>query len=199
MAICSDLSKKMNLKYRLILGSKSPRRQELLGSLDFPFRVEVRSVDETFPPNLPVEKLAEFIAEKKAEAFTDLERDELVITSDTVVVCNGIALAKPANAEEAKGMLRMLSGKTHQVITGVCLKTPEDQRSFSETTHVQFDELSEEEIDYYIEKYRPFDKAGSYGIQEWIGMIGIKGIEGDYYNVMGLPLNRLYRELKQSF
>ena len=189
----------MNLKYRLILGSKSPRRQELLGSLDFPFRVEVRSVDETFPPNLPVEKLAEFIAEKKAEAFTDLERDELVITSDTVVVCNGIALAKPANAEEAKGMLRMLSGKTHQVITGVCLKTLEDQRSFSETTHVQFDELSEEEIDYYIEKYRPFDKAGSYGIQEWIGMIGIKGIEGDYYNVMGLPLNRLYRELKQSF
>ena len=189
----------MNLKYRLILGSKSPRRQELLGSLDFPFRVEVRSVDETFPPNLPVEKLAEFIAEKKAEAFTDLNRDELVITSDTVVVCNGIALAKPANAEEAKGMLRMLSGKTHQVITGVCLKTPEDQRSFSETTHVQFDELSEEEIDYYIEKYRPFDKAGSYGIQEWIGMIGIKGIEGDYYNVMGLPLNRLYRELKQSF
>lgn len=199
MAICSDLSKKMNLKYRLILGSKSPRRQELLGSLDFPFRVEVRSVDETFPPNLPVEKLAEFIAEKKAEAFTDLNRDELVITSDTVVVCNGIALAKPANAEEAKGMLRMLSGKTHQVITGVCLKTPEDQRSFSETTHVQFDELSEEEIDYYIEKYGPFDKAGSYGIQEWIGMIGIKGIEGDYYNVMGLPLNRLYRELKQSF
>lgn len=199
MAICSDLSKKMNLKYRLILGSKSPRRQELLGSLDFPFRVEVRSVDETFPPNLPVDKLAEFIAEKKAEAFTDLERDELVITSDTVVVCNGIALAKPASAEEAKGMLRMLSGKTHQVITGVCLKTPEDQRSFSETTHVQFDELSEEEIDYYIEKYRPFDKAGSYGIQEWIGMIGIKGIEGDYYNVMGLPLNRLYRELKQSF
>ena len=199
MAICSDLSKKMNLKYRLILGSKSPRRQELLGSLDFPFRVEVRSVDETFPPNLPVEKLAEFIAKKKAEAFTDLKRDELVITSDTVVVCNGIALAKPANAEEAKGMLRMLSGKTHQVITGVCLKTPEDQRSFSETTHVQFDELSEEEIDYYIEKYRPFDKAGSYGIQEWIGMIGIKGIEGDYYNVMGLPLNRLYRELKQSF
>jgi len=199
VAICSDLSKKMNLKYRLILGSKSPRRQELLGSLDFPFRVEVRSVDETFPPNLPVEKLAEFIAEKKAEAFTDLNRDELVITSDTVVVCNGIALAKPANAEEAKGMLRMLSGKTHQVITGVCLKTPEDQRSFSETTHVQFDELSEEEIDYYIEKYGPFDKAGSYGIQEWIGMIGIKGIEGDYYNVMGLPLNRLYRELKQSF
>ena len=199
MAICSDLSKKMNLKYRLILGSKSPRRQELLGSLDFPFRVEVRSVDETFPHNLPVEELAEFIAEKKAEAFTDLKRDELVITSDTVVVCNGIALAKPANAEEAKGMLRMLSGKTHQVITGVCLKTPEDQRSFSETTHVQFDELSEEEIDYYIEKYRPFDKAGSYGIQEWIGMIGIKGIEGDYYNVMGLPLNRLYRELKQSF
>lgn len=186
----------MNLPYRLILGSKSPRRQELLKSLDLEFQIEVRNVDETFPSELPVDSLAEFIARKKASAFDSLRKDELVITSDTVVVCNGKALAKPSSALEAKAMLQMLSGNIHQVITGVCLKTSNSQKSFSETTHVHFKELSEKEMDYYIEKYKPFDKAGAYGIQEWIGMIGIKGIEGDYYNVMGLPLNRLYNELK---
>lgn len=187
----------MSLPYRLILGSKSPRRQELLKSLGFEFQLSVRSVDESFPNELPVADLAEFIAKKKAEAFDDLTEDELVITSDTVVVCEGQALAKAADKEEAKAMLKLLSGKTHQVITGVCLKAKLKTVTFSETTQVHFDELSDEEIDNYIEKYQPFDKAGAYGIQEWIGMIGIKGIEGDYYNVMGLPLHRLYKEIQR--
>lgn len=186
----------MNLPYRLILGSKSPRRQELLKSLGFDFEVRVNPVDESFPADLPVNDLAEFIAKKKAEAFDSLAEDELVITSDTVVVCDGKPLAKPANTDEAKAMLQLLSGKTHQVITGVCLKSNSKVVSFSETTQVHFDDLSEEAIDYYIQKYQPFDKAGAYGIQEWIGMIGIKGIEGDYYNVMGLPMYRVYKELK---
>lgn len=186
----------MNLPYRLILGSKSPRRQELLKSLGVDFEVQVKPVDESFPAELPVKDLAEFIAKKKAEVFDSLADDELVITSDTVVVCEGKALAKAANADEAKTMLRLLSGKTHQVITGVCLKSNSKVTSFSETTQVHFDDLTEEAIDHYIQKYQPFDKAGAYGIQEWIGMIGIKGIEGDYYNVMGLPLHRLYNLLK---
>lgn len=187
----------MNLPYRLILGSKSPRRQELLKSLDLEFVVQVKSVDESFPSELPVEELAELIARKKAEAFNDLANNELVITSDTVVVCEGRALAKAADAHEAQQMLQLLSGKKHQVITGVCLKTTTKSISFSETTQVHFDVLTPEEIEYYINKYQPFDKAGAYGIQEWIGMVGIKGIEGDYYNVMGLPLHRLYKELQQ--
>lgn len=186
----------MNLPYRLILGSKSPRRQELLKSLDVDFEVQVRPVDESFPDELPVEELAEFIAQKKAEAFDELDKNELVITSDTVVVCDGKALAKASDYNEAVEMLQLLSGKTHQVITGVCLKTQKQTISFSEITLVHFDDLSREEVDYYINQYSPFDKAGAYGIQEWIGMIGIKGIEGDYYNVMGLPLHRLYKALK---
>lgn len=187
----------MSLPYRLILGSKSPRRKELLKSLGFDFDLKVRSVDESFPNDLPVADLAEFIAKKKAEAFDDLAEDELVITSDTVVVCEDKALAKAANKEEAKAMLELLSGKTHQVITGVCLKSKFKTVSFSETTQVHFGKLSNEEMDYYISQYQPFDKAGAYGIQEWIGMIGIEGIEGDYYNVMGLPLHKLYKELQR--
>jgi len=186
----------MNLPYRLILGSKSPRRQELLKSLGQHFEVRVKPVDESFPSELPVEDLAEFISRKKAEAFNDLADDELVITSDTVVVCEGKALAKAADTREASEMLQLLSGKTHQVITGVCLKTKNQTISFSETTDVHFDVLKPEEISHYIDNYQPFDKAGAYGIQEWIGMIGIKGIEGDYYNVMGLPLHKLYKELQ---
>lgn len=185
----------MNLPFRLILGSKSPRRQELLKSLGFDFEVKVKPVDETFPEEHPVENIAELLAIKKASAFNDMNPDELVITSDTVVICQGKALAKPANFEEAKSMLQLLSGNTHEVITGVCLKGYQQTISFSETTKVVFDDLKEEEIDFYIKQYQPFDKAGAYGIQEWIGMIGIKGIEGDYYNVMGLPLHSLYKHL----
>ena len=185
----------MNLPYRLILGSKSPRRQELLRSLGYEFRVEVREVDESFPAELAIEELAEFIAKKKSQAFDELQDNELVITSDTVVVCDGKALAKAKDDHEAKEMLRLLSDKTHQVITGVCLKSTQHQTLFSESTLVHFAKLSEKEMDYYIERYQPFDKAGAYGIQEWIGMIGIKGIEGDYYNVMGLPLHKLYKAL----
>ncbi len=185
----------MNLPYRLILGSKSPRRKELLKGLGFDFKVEVKPVDERFPQDYPVAGLAEYIANIKADAFKELALDELVITSDTVVLCNEKALAKPSNSSEAKIMLNLLSGKTHSVITGVCLKTAADRISFSETTLVKFDQLSASQIDFYINNYKPFDKAGAYGIQEWIGMVGIKGIEGDYYNVMGLPLHRLYKAL----
>lgn len=186
----------MNLTYRLILGSKSPRRKELLKSLGVSFETQVRPVDESFPLDLPVTELAEYIARKKASAFEDLGDDELVITSDTVVICNDQAMAKASDEEEAKSMLSMISGKRHQVMTGVCLKTKERIQSFAETTEVVFAEIKQEEIDFYIQQYQPFDKAGAYGIQEWIGMIGIERIEGDYYNVMGLPLHRLYQELK---
>ena len=187
----------MNLPFRLILGSKSPRRQELLRSLGFDFEIQVKPVDETFPKQYPVEKLAEFLAIKKATAFVDISPNELVITSDTVVISNGTALAKPVNFEEAKTMLQLLSGSKHEVITGICLKSSNHQKSFSETTKVSFDKLTNEEIEFYINNYQPFDKAGAYGIQEWIGMIGIKGIEGDFYNVMGLPLHSLYKHLKE--
>ena len=186
----------MNLPYRLILGSKSPRRQELLKNLGFDFEVRVRPVDETFPTHLEATQMAEFIARKKAEAFDDLLASELVITSDTVVICDGRALAKPANRNDAKTMLQALSGNSHQVITAVCLKTQNKITSFSESTLVYFDVLESAEIDHYIDLYKPFDKAGAYGIQEWIGMIGIHKIEGDYYNVMGLPLHRLYKTLR---
>lgn len=185
-----------NLAYLLILGSKSPRRQELLQSLGYGFETQVRPVDESFPQDLPVTELAEYIARKKASAFQDLEQDQLLITSDTVVICNNQALAKASNENEAKDMLSLISGKRHLVMTGVCLKTKEGIKSFAETTQVVFAELKKEEIDFYIQKYQPFDKAGAYGIQEWIGMIGIERIEGDYYNVMGLPLHRLYQELQ---
>lgn len=187
----------MNLPYHIILGSKSPRRQELLKSLDLEFEIKVRSVDEAFPSDLPVDELAEFIARKKSEAFSDIQNQELVITSDTVVVCNNEPMAKASSANEALEMLTQLSGKTHQVITGVCIKTKESIISFSEATQVTFRHLEEDEIEYYIDKYKPFDKAGAYGIQEWIGMIGIESITGDFYNVMGLPLHRLYLELNK--
>lgn len=184
---------------KLILSSNSPRRKELLAGLDIPFEVRVvEGIDESYPESLPTEEIAAYIAEKKANAYQVVD-DEVLITADTIVVLDNQVLGKPADAEEARAMLRLLSGKTHLVITGVCLKGYDKQRVFSVTSEVIFKELSEGEINYYVDNYKPFDKAGAYGIQEWIGYIGVTGLKGSYFNVMGLPVQRIYEELSHFY
>ena len=202
------------MKYKIILASNSPRRRELLAGLDVNFEVKVlNGIDESYPDDLDAYQVAEFIAQKKAEAYRSLLNEEessaeenLILTADTVVIApaaneqndqegKGIILGKPKTADDAVRMLRMLSGKTHHVVTGVCLTTKEGQRHFSVTTEVSFKELTDWEINYYISHYRPFDKAGAYGIQEWIGYIGCTGLNGSYFNVMGLPVQRIYEEM----
>lgn len=181
----------------LILSSNSPRRKELLAGLDIPFEVRViEDIDESYPDTLPTGEIAEYIAQKKAAAY-DVGNDEVLITADTIVVLDDQILGKPADAEEAKQMLHSLSGKTHHVITGVCLKSCDQLHHFSVISEVTFKTLAEEEISYYVENYKPFDKAGAYGIQEWIGYIGVTGLSGSYFNVMGLPVQRIYEELKK--
>ena len=184
-------------KYHIVLASNSPRRRELLGGLGIDFEVKVLSdVDESYPADLPVGEIAEYIAVKKAEAYRQsMADDELIVTADTVVVCGGEVMGKPVDEADAYRMLRCLSGVRHLVTTGVCLTTCGQQRHFSVTTEVEFKQLSDEEIGYYVSRYRPFDKAGAYGIQEWIGYIGCTGLHGSYYNVMGLPVQRIYQEL----
>ena len=182
-------------KYKVVLASQSPRRRELLAGLGIAFEVKVLpDVDESYPDGLSVVDIAEYIAKKKAEAYL-LEPDELLITADTIVVAGQEVLGKPQSREDACRMLRLLSGRTHQVITGVSLCTTDKQHYFSVTTDVTFKELSESEIAYYVDTCQPFDKAGAYGIQEWIGYIGCTGLQGSYYNVMGLPVQRIYQEL----
>ena len=189
----------MTSKTKLILASNSPRRKELLAGLDIPFEVHVlQGVDESYPESLPSEQVAEFIATQKAKAY-EVNPDEIVITADTVVVVDDEILGKPADEEDAKDMLRKISGKSHHVITGVCLKGYDKQKSFSVDTEVTFKELQDAEIDYYIKHYQPFDKAGAYGIQEWIGYIGVTSIQGSYFNVVGLPVQRIYNELSRNF
>ena len=202
------------MKYKIILASNSPRRRELLAGLDVNFEVKVlNGIDESYPDDLDAYQVAEFIAQKKAEAYRSLLNEEessaeesLILTVDTVVIApaadeqndqegKGIILGKPKTADDAVRMLRMLSGKTHHVVTGVCLTTKEEQRHFSVTTEVSFKELTDWEINYYISHYKPFDKAGAYGIQEWIGYIGCTGLNGSYFNVMGLPVQRIYEEM----
>lgn len=184
--------------YKVLLASNSPRRKELLQGIDIDFEIKVLpDIDESYPANLPVEEVAEFIAKKKAGSYTNnLKEDELLITADTVVILDGAIFGKPNNKDEAKEMLTALSGKTHRVISGVCLATLKKQISFSATSEVLFSELTSQEIKYYIDRYSPFDKAGSYGIQEWIGYIGVEHLRGSYFNIMGLPIQRLYQELK---
>ena len=184
--------------YKVLLASNSPRRKELLQGIDIDFEIKVLpDIDESYPSSLPVDEVAEFIAEKKASSYTkNLKENELLITADTVVILDGAIFGKPNNKEEANAMLTALSGKAHRVISGVCLATLEKQVSFSVTSEVLFSELTREEIEYYIDRYSPFDKAGSYGIQEWIGYIGVEHLSGSYFNIMGLPIQRLYRELK---
>lgn len=182
-------------QFKLVLASNSPRRRELLEGLDIDFRVEViEGIAEGYPKGLPVEQVPQYIAREKAAAYT-VGSGEVLLTADTVVILDGEIMGKPKDAADAFGMLRKLSGRIHQVITGVCLTSVNGQTSFSETTDVTFRELTDGEIDYYINHYRPFDKAGAYGIQEWIGYIGVRSINGSFYNVMGLPVERVYEEL----
>lgn len=187
------------MNYRIFLASNSPRRKELLSGLGIPFEVRVNGdIDESYPSDLPPEAVPLHISRKKAAAYLQtMSADELIITADTVVVASGEILGKPVDASDAHRMLRLLSGTTHQVITGVCLTTTDHQVAFSVTTDVTFKDLSDEEIHYYIDHYRPYDKAGAYGIQEWIGYIGVTGLHGSYFNVMGLPIQRIYEELRK--
>lgn len=183
-------------KYDVVLGSNSPRRRELLGDMGVTFRVEaIKGIDESYPANLPVEEIPVYLARIKAQGHP-LKPDELLITADTVVVLDEQVLGKPVDVADARRMLRALSGRPHRVISGVCVTTMDRCESFADTSIVRFAELSDDEIEYYIEHYRPLDKAGAYGIQEWIGNIGISGISGDFYNVMGLPTRKLYQLLK---
>ena len=186
-------------KYKVILASASPRRKELMQGLDLEFEVRaLPCVDESFPDTLQGGDIPLYISKKKADAYRPfMADDELVITADTIVWLDGVALGKPADEEEARRMLGNMSGKTHSVFTGVAITTKEVQLSFVAQSDVTFAALSAEEIDYYIAKYKPMDKAGAYGAQEWIGYIGMSNIVGSYFNVMGLPVQRLYSELKK--
>lgn len=184
---------------KIILSSNSPRRKELLAGLDIPFEVKVLSgIDESYPEGLGVEEIPQYIAMEKAAAY-DIAEDEIVITADTVVVLGDAILGKPIDESDAKNMLRALSGNTHRVVTGVCITSADKQRKFSVVSEVTFKVLSDTEINYYVNRYRPFDKAGAYGIQEWIGYVGVTSLKGSYFNVMGLPVQRIYEELIHEF
>lgn len=185
------------LSYDIILASASPRRSELLKELGVRFRLLPKHIDESFDAEFPPRKVAEYLSEKKARAFSQSEIHEntIIITADTIVSIGKVILGKPANILEAKSILQQLSGHKHEVITGVTLRSIKKLKTFSVVTTVYFKELSESEMDYYIENFQPFDKAGAYGIQEWIGHAAIERIEGSYFNVMGLPTHRLYEEL----
>jgi len=184
--------------YKIILASRSPRRRELLKELGIEFEVALMNYDESYPEGLNGEEIALHIAIAKARSFrNNIAGDEIVITADTIVWCNGEVLGKPVDEEDAKSILGKISGRTHEVITGVCLLSKLHEKSFTVSTNVTFCTLTDEEIKYYIDHYDPYDKAGAYGIQEWIGIIGCSRIEGSYFNVVGLPVQRLYRELQE--
>lgn len=178
-----------------ILASKSPRRKELLSSAGFQFEIRTKEVDESFPEDMPGAEVPVYLAKKKAEAF-DLAQGEILVTGDTVVCKESLILNKPADAAEAKEMLETLSGSKHEVITGVCIRKDNLFHTFSEVTEVEFAELSDEIIDFYIESFKPYDKAGAYGIQEWIGLVAINGIKGCYQNVVGFPVARFFKEFQ---
>lgn len=186
-------------KYHIILASNSPRRRELLSGLGVDYEVRtLPGVDESYPDTLSGEDIPVYISREKAAAYLpSIAPDELIITADTIVWLDGRVLGKPADEADACRMLRKLSGRTHQVITGVTLSTAAFQKSFAVTSEVEFAPLTEEEITYYVDHYRPLDKAGAYGVQEWIGFIGVRRLSGSYFNVMGLPIQRLYQELKE--
>ncbi len=186
-------------RYRIILASASPRRKELLSKLDIGFTVKtLYDVDESFPASLPVVQVPQYISRKKADAYRqEMQENDMVITADTVVAVGRRILGKPKSAEEARVMLKLLSDRYHRVVTGVTIMTAKRTETFATVSRVRFTRLNDEEIDYYISKYKPFDKAGAYGIQEWIGMVGITELNGSYFNVMGLPVQRLYAKLKE--
>lgn len=184
-------------KYKVILASNSPRRKELLAGLGVDYEVRtLPDVDESYPETLQGADIPLYIAKEKADAYVAMmQPDELMITADTIVWLDGKVLGKPRDREDALQMLRTMSGRTHEVFTGVCITTTDWQRSFTAQTEVRFATLSEEEIAYYVDNFQPMDKAGAYGVQEWIGFIGVENISGSYYNIMGLPVQKLYREL----
>jgi septum formation protein len=183
--------------YKIILASGSPRRQDLFKNLDIAFSIDVREVDESYPPDLKGIEITDHLARLKATAFDTINSNEIIITSDTLVWKDGIAIGKPANLAEAKKMLYNLSGEMHEVITSVCFTVKNFQKVIHDTTKVWFKTLTEDEIDYYLNAYNPLDKAGSYGVQEWIGYIGIDRLEGSYFNVMGLPTRLVYKTLME--
>ena len=184
-------------KYKVILASGSPRRRELMAGLGVNYEVRILpDVDESYPDTLQGEEIPLYIAKEKADAYIPMmQPDELIITADTIVWLDGKVLGKPRDREDALQMLRTMSGRTHEVFTGVCITTTDWQRSFTAQTEVRFATLSEDEIIYYVDNFKPMDKSGDYGVQEWIGFIGVENISGSYYNIMGLPVQRLYREL----
>lgn len=184
-------------KYKVILASGSPRRRELMAGLGVNYEVRILpDVDESYPDTLQGEEISLYIAKEKADAYIPMmQPDELIITADTIVWLDGKVLGKPRDREDALQMLRTMSGRTHEVFTGVCITTTDWQRSFTAQTEVRFATLSEDEIIYYVDNFKPMDKAGAYGVQEWIGFIGVENISGSYYNIMGLPVQKLYREL----
>lgn len=188
----------MSTHQRILLASNSPRRKELLGIIEPDFEIaKMHDIDESYPDGLAAEEIPPYLSRLKSEAFKEqLKSDEIIITADTMVICDGKVLGKPHSRKDAIDMLTNLSYKTHQVVTGVTLTSKEKTFTFSETTDVTFDRLTEEEINRYVDTFKPYDKAGAYGIQEWIGCIGISGIKGSFYNVMGLPLHSLYRALE---
>lgn len=181
----------------IILASKSPRRHELLKGLDLDFSTINISIEENYPSNLKHKEITEFLCKSKATAIENIQENQLFITADTIVWQENTALEKPKDKENAIEILKKLSGKKHEVITSVGLFSTNNSLIISDITIVNFEELSIDEIEYYVEKYKPYDKAGAYGVQEWIGYIGVKSIQGSYYNVMGLPVNKLYKALKE--
>ena len=186
--------------YNIILGSNSPRRKKIIEEIGFKVNVIASNIDESYENSLESKLVPIYLAKKKSKALKNkIKTNDILITADTIVICNNKILSKPINKEDAKKTLLKLSSNTHQVITGVCITTIKKNISFSSTTEVTFNKIDEGEIEFYINNYKPFDKAGSYGIQEWIGLIGIKEIKGSYSNVVGLPSSRLYHELKKLF
>ena len=184
--------------YKIILASGSPRRQQFFKDLDLDFEIRLKEIEEVYPPNLREEDITDYLAVLKSDAFEgELKEGEILITSDTLVWHENKALGKPKDDQDAFAMLKSLSNKTHKVITSVCFKTKDKIEVISDTTHVTFNELSDAQIQYYLEKYQPYDKAGSYGIQEWIGFVGVSKIEGSYANVMGLPVDKVYDYLSK--
>ena len=188
------LKQKLN-NFNVILASGSPRRQQFFRDLDIDFSIQLKEIEEIYPENLKGVAITDYLSNLKSEAFSSLNDNDLLITSDTIVWLEGKALGKPKDAKDAFTMLKAMSGKKHEVITSVCLKSNSFQKIINDITIVTFKELSDDEIYYYINNYKPFDKAGAYGIQEWIGFIGIDKIEGSYFNVVGLPVHKLYKEL----
>lgn len=183
------------LKYNIILASSSPRRQQFLRDLNLDFSIQLKEVEEIYPLHLKGAAITDYLAELKSSPFENLKENDLLITSDTIVWFDQKAIGKPKNKEEAITIFKKLSGNKHQVITSVCIKTTKQTRIFNDTTDVYFKKLSEQEINYYIDHFSPYDKAGGYGVQDWIGYIGVEKIEGSFYNVMGFPIHKFYDEM----